>query len=758
MFSRIAHVVANKKAAWLIVVIWIALAGASRLAPAPKTSSQQQDFLPASDDSIVAAHLANNPAKYPRSGAQLLPMLIVFRDANGLSASDIAEARSVSDYLNNPSQRPAAVTGVSSIFIANKLAPAVRLPADARFLSSDGKTLTMTALFAATADENALITPVTKVEDYVKSRSGGSPSLESGVSGPAALVADSSQAFKNLSGTVTIAAIILVIILLLLIYRSPILPFVPLISVGLAYLVSAALFGLVARGFNLTVNPQSTSLAIVLVLGAGTDYTLFIVSRYREELRQNESAYLAMWHTMANIGEAIASSALIVVVTLLVLLLASLKFFSNLGPSAALAIACMLVAGLTFVPAVLVLLGRHAFWPFTPRYGEQHAEDSGFWGWVAGVISRRPAVVLGVSGAIFVVLALGTFGLKQRYDFVSNFPANYPSRQGQTILEKAGPADIGKLSPTQVFVSSQGPILAHLGQLAAVSNALSHTNGVENVSGFGGSPPPTAQQIQQRDAALPPSQRAVSADGTTALITVYLNQDPYTTAAMDLIGGIRQSARQAAMGSKLTINVGGETALDADSRSDTSRDIALLGPVIFLAIGIILAILLRSLVAPLYLLATTLLSYLATLGLTSFVFQHVLHETGIQNFVPTFMAVFLIALGADYNVFIMSRIREESHRLGNHEGTRKAIARTGGVITSAGLILAGTFAVLLLPPLELLKQIGFSVAAGILLDTFIIRALMVPSIVFLCGRWNWWPSSASRKEAPLPAIPQSVAD
>jgi RND superfamily putative drug exporter len=758
MFNRIARVVANQRAAQLIIIVWLALAAASFVAPKPQTSSQQQDFLPASDDSIVAAHIANNPAKYPRTGAQLLPMLIVFRDANGLSAGDISEARRVSDYLGNPAQRPTAVAGVSSIFIANNVSPGARLPADPRFLSSDGRTLTLTVLFAASGNDNALITPVKQVEDFLKSQSGGSPSLETGVSGAAALVADSSQAFKNLNGTVTVAAIILVIVLLLLIYRSPILPFVPLLAVGLAYLVSAALFGVIAKGLNLIVNPQSTSLAIVLILGAGTDYTLFIVSRYREELRQNESQYTAMWHTMTNIGEAIASSALIVVVTLLLLLLASLKFFSNLGPSAALAIACMLVAGLTFVPAVLALLGRRAFWPFQPRYGEEHAEDSGFWGWVAGVVSRRPAVVLGVTAAIFVALALGTLGLKQRYDFVSNFPTSYPSRQGQAILEKAGPADIGKLSPTQVYVTSSGSILGHLSELTAIANALVHTNGVQTVNGFAGSPPPTAQQIQQRDAALPPSQRAVSADGKTALITVDLNQDPYGTAAMDIIPAIRQSARAAVRGSGLQINVGGETALDTDSRSDTTRDIELLGPIIFLAIGIILALLLRSLVAPLYLLATTLLSYLATLGLTSLVFQHLLHETGIQNFVPPFMAVFLIALGADYNVFIMSRIREESHRIGIHDGTRKAIARTGGVITSAGLILAGTFAVLLVPPLEFLKQIGFAVAAGVLLDTFIIRALMVPSIVFLLDRWNWWPSSASVKQASRPAVPQAVVD
>jgi RND superfamily putative drug exporter len=427
------------------------------------------------------------------------------------------------------------------------------------------------------------------------------------------------------------------------------------------------------------------------------------------------------------------------VVTLLALLLASLKFFSNLGPSAALAIACMLVAGLTLVPAILVLLGRAAFWPVMPRFGEGHGSDRGLWSRVAEIVARRPAAVLAATGMLFVALALCTFTLEERYDFTSNLPPSSESRQGQALLERAGPADIGKLSPTLVFVTSSDSVGDHLPQLAAISDSVAKANGVQTVTGFGGSPPPSAAQVVQRDQSLPAGQRMVSADGRTARITVYLNRDPYGTPAMDLIAGIRNAARAPIKGSGLTVNVGGDTAVNADSRSDTMRDILLLGPIIFLAIGIILSILLRSVVAPLYLLATTLLSFFSTLGLTAVVFVVILGESGIQNFVPTFMAVFLIALGADYNVFIMSRIKEETHRIGLHDGTQRAVARTGGVITSAGLILAGTFAVLITLPVELLKQIGFAVAAGVLLDTFIVRALMVPSIVLLLGRWNWWP-------------------
>jgi uncharacterized membrane protein YdfJ with MMPL/SSD domain len=595
---------------------------------------------------------------------------------------------------------------------------------------------------------------VSDVIAYARQQVQSSPSLKLGFAGAAVLSVDFANSFQNLNGRLLIISVTLIIVLLLVVYRSVVMPAIPLLCVGIVFAISQGLFGAIARAIGLTINQQSSTLALTLVLGAGTDYTMFIASRFREELREYDNKYEAMWHTMTNIGEAIASSALIVVVTLLVLVLASLKFFSNLGPSAALAIACMLVAGLTLVPAVLVLLGRRAFWPYVPRYGETHASDRGFWAGVAAFVARQPLAVLAVTGLLFLGLAAASGTLKLRYDFVSNLPTSAESRKGQALLEKAGPADIGKLSPSEVFVSSKDAILNHLPQLAAISDSIANAQGVQNVTGFGGSPPPTADQVRQRDASLPAAQRMVSQDGLTARITVYLDQDPYGVPAMGLIPGIRNAARAPVKGGSLQVNVGGDTAVNADTRSDTTRDDLVLAPIVFLAIGLILGLLLRSVIAPIYLLASTLLSFLATLGLTSLVFVVIGGQSGIQSFVPTFMAVFLIALGADYNVFIMSRIREESHRLGLHDGTQRAVARTGGVITSAGLILAGTFAALITLPLSLLQQIGFSVAAGVLLDTFIVRALLVPSIVFLLGRWNWWPGSKGDivETRPRPAV------
>jgi len=753
MFTRIARAVAHKRIAIAIILVWLVVVGIAAALPRAQTSDQQQDFLPSTDDSIRAQHLADDPAKFPRGNSLVLPLTVIFHNDNGLQQADVAAARAFNDQINDPAHRPPAFAGFSSIFLADNLQPGQALPSDARFLSSDGRTLTMTVLFSL-QNEKQVAKGVEAVEALLKQQR-GSATLQTGVAGPAVQISDANKAFGNLGNKVTLITVVLIIVLLLAIYRSPILPLVPLFSVGMAYALSAGLFGVIARALGWKVNPQSDALTVVLILGAGTDYSLFIISRFREELRQYESKYEAMWHTMANIGEAIASSALIVAVTLVILVGASLTFFSNLGPSAALAIFCMLIAGLTLVPSILLLIGRAAFWPFVPRYGEQHSEDRGLWTAVARIVARRPGVVAAATTLVFVALALGSLGLKQRFDFVSNFPASFPSRQGQELLEKSGPQDVGKLAPTEVFVTSTDPILNHLDQLAAISTSLQQTRGVASVDGFAGK---TAQQIEAENRSLPPVQRSIAADGKTARITVYLNVDPYSTQAMDLIKDIRAAARAPVRGQQLTVNVGGTTAIQADERSDSNRDIALLGPIILVAIGVILGLLLRSVIAPLYLLGTTLLSFLATLGLTVLIFQGLRGQTGIQNFVPPFMAIFLIALGADYNVFIMSRIREETLREGLLAGTRKAIARTGGVITSAGIILAGTFAALILQQLELLQQIGFAVAAGVLLDTFVVRALLVPSIVLLLGRWNWWPSAASRQQAEREAALATAGD
>ncbi|HZU76388.1 MAG TPA: MMPL family transporter, partial [Dehalococcoidia bacterium] len=273
MFSRLAHLVANWRFATLIIVLWVVAVGLSRAAPQPASSTQQQDFLPASDDSVVAAHIANDASKYPRTGQALLPMTVIFRDENGINADDAARARQVSDFLNDASQRPAAITGASSVFTSDSVQPGQPLPKDPRYLSSDGKTLTMTALFnlqsLGNGAESALQAPVNQVIDFTRQAANGSATLQVGFSGAAVQVVDFSNSFKNLNGRLTLFAVLLIIVLLLIVYRSVIMPFVPLICVGMAYLVSQGIFGAIARAAGLIVNQQSSSLSVVLILGAG---------------------------------------------------------------------------------------------------------------------------------------------------------------------------------------------------------------------------------------------------------------------------------------------------------------------------------------------------------------------------------------------------------------------------------------------------------------------------------------------------------
>ncbi|CAA9548434.1 MAG: hypothetical protein AVDCRST_MAG70-713 [uncultured Thermomicrobiales bacterium] len=477
-------------------------------------------------------------------------------------------------------------------------------------------------------------------------------------------------------------------------------------------------------------------------------------------------------------------------VATLALLLATLRSTATLGPLLALAIGLMLVAALTLVPAILTILGRFSFWPFRPNYDVRSndpaiadEEAHGIWSRVAGVVARRPVGVLVSTVTVFLVMSLGLLQFEQTYDQITGLPEGTESREGFELLREAFPA--GELAPTDVYVRlPEGSDLFAPDTLARVDQvalALASTDGVSAVSGpsrpFGTGGGPGPDQVAAAAASLPVPVRdairagedpasgeppsdpalgeaialyavsagAVSRSGNVAALAVTLDENPYGPAALAMVPDLRQTAKDAAERAGLArdaVLVGGETATVFDTREANDRDTLIVLPLILLAIGVILALLLRSLVAPLYLLATIILSYTATLGISTFVFTTVLGQEGVSGGTPFFLFVFLVALGVDYNIFLMVRIREETGRYGLAIGTRRALGRTGGVITSAGLILAGTFGALMTLPLQDLFQLGFAVALGVLLDTFIVRSLMVPAIVLLLGRWNWWPGTA----------------
>ena len=448
----------------------------------------------------------------------------------------------------------------------------------------------------------------------------------------------------------------------------------------------------------------------VLVFGAGTDYALLIVSRYREELRRNEDKHDAIRVTMRRTSPVILASGGTVMAALLTLSLAEVTGTSGLGPIGALGIAMAVVAMLTILPALLTVFGRRAFWPFIPRVGSEGTDEThGLWRRIADRVARGPRRVWVGTTAVLAVLIAGLVFLNSDLTTGNMFRNDVDSVRGQKLLEAGFPA--GSNAPTIVLVTDRGKV-------DAVRAAVAGAPGVAEVS---------------------PRVEQGAAGGSKLEVT--LTEDPYSTAAFDLIPGIRDAARKVAGEQVL---VGGPTAEEHDLRESSARDNRLIVPIALVVVFLILAAVLRAVTAPLVLIGTVIVSYLAALGIGAFFFEIVFDFPGMPPDLPLFAFIFLVALGIDYNLFLMARVREETLTHGTRDGTIRGLAVTGAVITSAGLVLAGTFSTLAVLPLVALTEIGFTIAVGVLIDTFIVRSLLVPALVVDIGDAVWWPSALAR--------------
>ncbi|QQQ73600.1 MMPL family transporter [Saccharothrix sp. 6-C] len=527
------------------------------------------------------------------------------------------------------------------------------------------------------------------------------------VTGPAAQVADLKEAFGGIDGLLLLVAGAVVALILVLVYRSPLLPLVVLLSGVFALGLASLAVYLLADGDVIDLNGQSQGILFILVFGAATDYALLLVSRFREELRDTEDRYQAMRVAWRATVEPIAASAGTVVLGVLCLLFSDLNSNKGLGPVAAIGIGAALLASVTFLPAVLVLLGRSAFWPLRPKLGSPHPEASGLWARVARMISARPratwvltAVVL-LAGVAFVP-QLKASGTAQSDVFLTEVD----SVAGQEVLSRHFPGGSG--APTVV--------LARAGQAEAVTRAAADVDGVSDVRPAG------------------------EASGLVRL-DVVLDDPADSEAAITTVQRLRDAVRAVP---DADAKVGGPTATQLDTQTTSERDRLVIIPIVLLVIFLVLALLLRSLLAPLLLIATVVLSFAATMGVAALVFNGLFDFPGADPVVPLFGFVFLVALGIDYNIFLMTRVREESAELGTRAGVLRGLTITGGVITSAGVVLAATFSALAVLPILFLAQIAFIVAFGVLLDTFVVRSLLVPALAVDVGKRIWWPSRLAR--------------
>ena len=776
MFNAIASSVGSWRGVAILIVAWIVIAGVIQsVSPSIEevSTNDQTEFLPNETEALQAIELERE--KFP--AFEGLPAILIYRNPTGLTDRDIAKVAEIDASIRADETRDNIALVISdfgqSDFGGGPAQPTQ--PADPE-ISPDGTAITITVVISGSPAEEEFGETVEWLRELDDALAVEVPSTFE-VTGPAGILADAIVVFQSFDFRVSAITIVLVLVILLAIYRSPLLALLPVMTVGMALTVAQSIAALLADNFDLALNGQVTAIMAVLMFGAGTDFTLFIVSRYREELPVRADKFEAIGATMRAVGPSIASSAGTTIVAMMALALALSGSLKTMGPMLAMAIAVMLVCALTLIPAVLVAMGRVAFWPI--KRIEPNDKESGIWNRVGMLVSKRPGALLTITFVAMVALSAGLFEFTPRFSFVEGFPDSAESKAGFETLKSAYPP--GELAPTTVYVSKEGvSVLDHLQAIEDLSAALAADPIVNSVTSITrplgellpvdiaqtqplvAMLPDDPNQIGELMAMLPPEQaqlagtflagqRLISTDRTTTKLEVVLNEDPYDTEAMDAVPRLRETVRNAVNASRLngaTALVGGESATNFDGRTATTRDFKVIAPIVIAAIWIILAILLGSVVAPTYLVISVILSFVAALGVSVLVFKYIFGHDGMAFDSIPFIFVFLIALGADYNIYIMSRVREETRTRGLAEGTRYAITRTGGVITSAGIILAGTFSVLTTFPLLDLFQLGFTVMLGILIDTFVVRAIMVPAIVMKLGEFNWWPSKTPREVSP----------
>jgi RND superfamily putative drug exporter len=583
--------------------------------------------------------------------------------------------------------------------------------------SRDGQAALVVVPLPADLDDAGLVKAVDDIRATVRPQGGAGPDgLSVQVTGGAAFQRDLAAAFEGADVTLLAATAGVVALLLLFTYRSPVLWIVPLAVIGLADQVVAKLLPWIARLIGERTDASVAGIVSVLVFGAGTDYALLLIARYREELRGTPDRRQAMVRALRGAAPAVVASAGTVVLALLTLLAAVLTGNRTLGVAAAVGVAVALVFGLVVLPAALVSLPRAVFWPFVPRLGSTDPSDSGLWARVARGVGRRPAAVLAVAAVVLLALSAGLFRTDVGLSQTEQFRTKVESVTAQEALARHYPAG----------ASQPATVVARSGASAEVLDALRDVDGVTEVG-----------------------RPETSDDGRLTQVAVSLAAESGTAAADRTVRDMRAAVAGVPDADAL---VGGAPAADLDQREANLRDNLVVAPLILTVVLLVLLVLLRSLVAPVLLLLTVVASFAASLGAATLVLRYLLDVPALGADAPLLAFLFLVALGVDYNIFLVTRAREETTaRGGTRAGTLRALAATGGVITSAGVLLAAVFTVLGVLPVIVLTQIGVIVGIGVLLDTLLVRTVVVPALALLLGERFWWPARPAHRPTPEPA-------
>jgi len=740
-----------------VLIAWVvAFVAIPRALPSLNSVAQGNNsaFLPASAPSEHAVELAA-PFGTTNGNTPLLPVPVVAAVSTGtLTTADQAWLQTLAaDLLKVPTVVKVHDLGVSQ--------PSATVPGQAAQLQvlSD----------VSQGSNNGITDLIDNLRAAIKNAN-PPPGMQVHLAGTVAINVDQQKQSGNTDTQIRLVSVIFILILLFLIFRALLAPFITLIPPFLSVVIAGPIVAEAAH-HGLKVSFLSQLLLTVLVLGAGTDYGLFLVFRVRENMRLGQPSKEAVVSALTKVGESISFSAFTVIAALLSLLFATFEIYSNLGIPLAIGIGVMLLAGLTLLPALLAIFGRAAFWPTKNVAG---AETEGAWGKIAARIVRRPAVALAIGVVVLGGLSLAVTGYQSAgFGGAISAPAGTDSAAGQDLLTKyfpqtaANPTNFIYVLPAPAWENPQ--LIENATKQLQASPLLTGVSGPLNPVGGTGFTPVQYQELHAAlgSGPLPPTpppalagkipQQAydlyrataqfVAPDGTTIQFQAGLTAgDPSTTAALQAVPAVRDEAAAVAPTLHATDHaVGGQAPALYDVSSISNSDLAHVIPIAIIVIGVLLALVMRSLIAPLYLIASVAISYFAALGLAVIVFIEIGNAGGITFILPFLLFIFLLALGEDYNILVMTRIREEAHRLPLRQAVARALGVTGTTVTSAGLVLAGTFAVFAViggsqAGGSQIRDVGIGLSVGVIMDTFVVRTVLVPCTVVLLGRWNWWPS------------------
>ena len=688
LLGSVTDFVATKKGMWTTIGVWLAFTVLLTVfAPSAgeyKVSSVAS--LPEDAQSVVAQNHIDEHFK----DAESLPAILVLQSKD--SEIDVAALGEALDKVS-----AANINGVKEVVPFSSLPP----QALAGFFSEDKRTAVVPLNFVTSLETAELEKSLEDIRDIVSEESG----TEVYITGPAGIAVDTTNLFERADLVLILATVGIILILLIVIYRSPLLAIIPLLAAGIVYQVVNQLLGILGAG-GLDLAVQSVSIMSILLFAATIDYSLFVFSRYREELKNYESKFDSMKWAMRETGIPVFFAGGTVLAAMLVLFFANFGDYKNFAPIFGTTMFVIMFASVTLIPALFTLFGRKSFWPRIPKYGEGEEKVNRLWSKIGSFVAKKPIVAALIILVILVVSALNMFNLKYEFDTMKSFPEDMPSRMGYEIMEEEFAK--GDLAPTTVLFESKEEV-------------------TEEVQAS------ILEQLQKQDLVSSVRPTGVSEDGLAVQYQLTFEESPYSTESMDALEKMVEEKEDivSSIDANGELYFAGETASQVDDRAVNDRDLIVIVVLETILIFILLIVLTKSIKMPIYMMGTILLSFLAALGLGMFLSNLFFDIDTISNRVPLYSFVFLVALGIDYNIILISRFLEERQKHSVKEAVQIAVAHTGGVISSAGILLAATFAVLMTQPIQLLFVFGFIVAVGIILDTFLIRGILLPALIVL---------------------------